>query len=358
MGDRYTIKFDDNPRYKRTSHRYGVQDDIFASSSIIQPLRSTRVETREIDTTPFKILDSPGLLDDYYLNLLDWSNENIISICLGETLYNYSYNDGSVSEIISLEAGYLSSVKSEAGKLAVGTSEGSLHIYDQLRGTQVFRNENQHRISSLEWAENVISLGMKNGVIRHYDIRSNKLIKDVKLHSQEICGLKWSPNKQFLASGGNDNLVQITQIGLNSIYCSFARHQGAVKAMDWCPWRNSILVTGGGTKDKTIRFWDITDRKEEKVINVDSQVCSLKFIGKYKELITGHGYSENDIRIWKANQMKMMKSFGKHESRVLHLAVSPDENVVASISADENLKFWNIAKNEPIIIKRDSVDFR
>jgi hypothetical protein len=23
-------------------------------------------------------------------------------------------------------------------------------------------------------------------------------------------------------------------------------HKGAVKALDWCPWKNSLLATGGG----------------------------------------------------------------------------------------------------------------
>ncbi|QYS94070.1 WD_REPEATS_REGION domain-containing protein [Trichoderma simmonsii] len=32
------------------------------------------------------------------------------------------------------------------------------------------------------------------------------LIAKVSLHSQQICGLSWSPNGRFFASGGNDNL--------------------------------------------------------------------------------------------------------------------------------------------------------
>jgi cell division cycle protein 20 (cofactor of APC complex) len=33
--------------------------------------------------TPERILDAPNLIDDYYLNLLDWSNTNILAISLG-----------------------------------------------------------------------------------------------------------------------------------------------------------------------------------------------------------------------------------------------------------------------------------
>ena len=32
-------------------------------------------------------------------------------------------------------------------------------------------------------------------------------------HQQEVCGLKWSPSGNQLASGGNDNLLHIWQSG-------------------------------------------------------------------------------------------------------------------------------------------------
>jgi cell division cycle protein 20 (cofactor of APC complex) len=36
---------------------------------------------------PEKILDAPDLKDDYYLNLVDWGDNDIISISLGSSLY-------------------------------------------------------------------------------------------------------------------------------------------------------------------------------------------------------------------------------------------------------------------------------
>ena len=36
---------------------------------------------RKIPEEPERILDAPQLIDDYYLNLLDWGNQNILSVC-------------------------------------------------------------------------------------------------------------------------------------------------------------------------------------------------------------------------------------------------------------------------------------
>lgn len=34
-----------------------------------------------------QVLDAPGLVDDFYLNLLDWSSENILAAGLGNCVY-------------------------------------------------------------------------------------------------------------------------------------------------------------------------------------------------------------------------------------------------------------------------------
>lgn len=35
-------------------------------------------------------------------------------------------------------------------------------------------------------------------------------------------------------------------------------HTAAVKALAWSPHRNSILATGGGSTDKSIKLWNTT----------------------------------------------------------------------------------------------------
>ena len=60
-------------------------------------LSHTRVGTRALSLTPDltpgrrqapeRILDAPELLDDYYLNLLDWGKNNVLAVALGDSIY-------------------------------------------------------------------------------------------------------------------------------------------------------------------------------------------------------------------------------------------------------------------------------
>ena len=59
--------------------------------------------TRHIASAPERILDAPDLQDDYYLNLIDWSAKNVLSVALGQTVYLWDAGDGSIQELMSLE---------------------------------------------------------------------------------------------------------------------------------------------------------------------------------------------------------------------------------------------------------------
>ena len=128
-----------------------------------------------------------------------------------------------------------------------------------------------------------------------------------------------------------------------------AGHKAAVKALAWCPWQRNLLATGGGSSDKTMRFWNIENGKSVNVVNTESQVCSLIWNKNDKEILSSHGYSENQLSVWKVffsliqypgcTKIAEMKG---HTQRVLHMTLSPDETTVCSASADETLRFWKI----------------
>ena len=110
-------------------------------------------------------------------------------------------------------------------------------------------------------------------------------------HKQEVCGLKWSFDESTLASGGNDNKIFIWKNGYKQELFKFEEHTAAVKALAWSPHKFGLLVTGGGTADRTIRFWDINEGKLIDTIDTGSQVCNLIFSKNSNEFVSTHGYS-------------------------------------------------------------------
>ena len=119
-------------------------------------------------------------------------------------------------------------------------------------------------------------------------------------------------------------------------------HQAAVKALAWCPWQKNLLASGGGTADRMIRFWNANNGMMLNEVDTHSQVCALQWSQHDKELVSSHGYSHNQIILWKYPSMVKVAELTGHTSRVLHMAQSPDGTTVVTAAADETLRFWKI----------------
>lgn len=193
-----------------------------------------------------RVLDAPGIADDYYLSLLDWSASNILAVGLGNAVYLWNATSGSVQELcqVSDEGDSISSVSwcADGTHLAIGDSIGRLHLWDVEDGTRVrllkppsFHTAERSvllgsRIGSMSWNDFLISGGSRDGLIRNHDIRAQKsLSSEWKGHDGDVCGLKWSGNGQQLGSGGNDNLVNIWDARSSIAKFTKTEHVAAVK---------------------------------------------------------------------------------------------------------------------------------
>ena len=330
---------------------------------------------RKIPKAPFRILDAPNLIDDYYLNLLDWGKENIIAVALSDELYLWNDNTSKSSLLMSYEnnnsisedplVNYITSLSwMENGlNLGVGLPNGNIQLWDINKKIKLREIEaHNKRVSCLAFNINILSSGSKDRYIKNFDLRlKSPEISKIKKHKQEICALRYSIEGDLLASGGNDNIAYIWDIrnlknnifnfllDENSVnpyeikpYSINNLHQAAVKAMNWCPWKRHVLATGGGSKDKSIKIYSCDCNKLIKNINTDSQVCSLVWNEKEKEIISSHGYNKNQIIVWNFEKNKKICELKGHMDRVLYMTKSPDERFICSGSGDETLRFWKI----------------
>ncbi|OQR88821.1 cell division cycle protein 20 [Achlya hypogyna] len=119
-------------------------------------------------------------------------------------------------------------------------------------------------------------------------------------------------------------------------------HSAAVKALAWCPWERHLLASGGGTADRCIKFWHGATGASLQSVHTGSQVCGLLWSPSERELLSSHGFSQNELCLWSYPRMTRLREFTGHTARVLHIALSPDGGSVVSAAADETLRFWNV----------------
>jgi cell division cycle 20, cofactor of APC complex len=128
---------------------------------------------RRIPIVPEKILDAPGLANDFYLNLLAWSSRNILAVGLENSVYIWNADSGKVVEFCRTPTDdeYVSSVSwaADGSYLAVGTSSGTCtnpgdsQIWDVDSFTKI-RSMKGHtaRVGVLSWDKHIVSSGYVN----------------------------------------------------------------------------------------------------------------------------------------------------------------------------------------------------
>lgn len=311
--------------------------------------------TRHIPSAPERILDAPELVDDYYLNLLDWSCNNAVAIALGQSVYLWNAATGTVDELMHTSAAddYITSVswvKEGGGFLAIGTASADVQLWDVDKQRQV-RSMKGHaaRVGALDWNGHILSSGSRDTTIVHHDVRVREhAVSTLTGHTQEVCGLKWSPDGTMLASGANDNILCIWDNHVTAgekegkAKYTLGAHCAAVKALAWCPWQKGLLASGGGTADRCIKTWNATTGTLLNSVDTGSQVCALVWNPHERELLSSHGFSQNQLTLWKYPSMARVKELTGHTARVLHMAASPDGSCVVSAGADETLRFWRV----------------
>jgi len=322
-----------------------------------------RKHARHIPSVPERILDAPELLDDFYLNLLDWSSNNVLSVALGPTVYLWNASNGAIDQLLELPGGndrVTSLAWSPQGEhMAVGLSDHAVQLYDVAKHKLVstFAGHTA-RVGSLSWNGPLLTSGGRDARIIHHDTRDpSQRLATLNGHTLEVCGLKWSPTGTMLASGGNDNLLNIwdsryKQAGSGRRTCDTPLHRidahtAAVKALAWCPWQQSLLASGGGTADRCIRFWNTRTGACLDTVDTHSQVCALQWSQHDREIVSSHGFSHNQLILWKYPSMVKAAELTGHTSRVLHMAQSPDGTTVVTAAADETLRFWRIFSGAP-----------
>ncbi|KAG7603613.1 WD40 repeat [Arabidopsis thaliana x Arabidopsis arenosa] len=184
---------------------------------------------RYIPQNSERVLDAPGLRDDFSLNLLDWGSANVLAIALGDTVYLWDASSGSTSELVTIDE--------DKGPVTMRTLRGG----------------HESRIGSLAWNNHILTTGGMDGKLVNNDVRIRSSIVGTYVgHTEEVCGLKWSESGKKLASGGNDNVVHIWDRSLASSNPTrqwlhrFEEHTTAVRALAWCPFQATLLATGGG----------------------------------------------------------------------------------------------------------------
>ena len=199
---------------------------------------------KPVPTQPYRILDAPFLRDDFYYSILAYSSTSgFLAVGLCHRVYLWSetlgvqhppFRDQHHSNFVTS----LSFSSENGGKsiLAVGRRAGMLSLWSTFDTTARFEISHpspivcvsfkptktrrpSKRFPNLEVNVEDLAVGDEHGNIWYYSVEwpdgglekkynwngGMTLLAKISAHTQKVCGLAWSPDNTYLATGSNDN---------------------------------------------------------------------------------------------------------------------------------------------------------
>ena len=201
------------------------------------------------------------------------NEDNILAVALGNDVYCWNSSTGDITTLEEMKlppSKVISCVHwIDYRSLAIADTDGVVRLWDIEKRKQMRKlNFNAARVGCMSvggeanpW---VLTTGSKSGEIINFDVRqASPVTSKFNNHCQEVTGLVWSPSGKFLASGGNDNVVNIWSDDVGHDHTrpihELDEHMASVKALAWCPWKAQVLATGGGTLNRHRLYLPLSD---------------------------------------------------------------------------------------------------
>ena len=214
------------------------------------------------------------------------------------------------------------------------------------------RINDQQEVTSMSFIPDSdrLAVGLRDGSIRIVDTGLEKEVGILLGHLDEVRAVSSSADGRLLASGSRDNTIRIWDVAGQKEIGVLNGHERSVSSVAFSP---DGRLLASGSRDNTIRLWDVAGQKEICVLEgPDRGVSSVVFSPDGRLLASGSW--EKTIRLWDVAEQKQVGALEGHDRGITALSFSPDGRLLASGSWDYTIRLWDVAGQKEIgVLKGD-----
>jgi WD40 repeat protein len=258
-------------------------------------------------------------------------------VATGKVVHEFTAPGGFTCSVrFSPDGKFLAAAGYESGP---GRGDSPVYVFDPASGKELARLPTPcsgvRRVVYTPDSKCLISGGF-DGVIRFWDLRNFKEVRQVRAHPGACYSLHITPDGKTLASGGGDG-IRLWDAATGQEFPAPALNRQPALAVAFSP-DGRLLASGN---QKSVRLWEVATGKEALVLGGSTgEVAFLTFSNDGRTLYSSS--YDNKVRVWDARTGKPVRELSAHSNWVWGIALSPDEKALASCSYDGRVLLWDL----------------
>ena len=190
-----------------------------------------------------------------------------------------------------------------------------------------------------------------NGQLKIWNTRTQSCLRTLEC-GQALCSA-FLPGDRIVLLGTKSGELELWDLGSSSLVERVQAHEGAVWSLAVRPDGKGVVT---GSADKRVRVWRFDVVEEEipgtrrttqrlkltqtRELKLADEILSLCF--SPDERLLAVSTLDNTVKVFFVNSLKLFLTLYGHKLPVLDMSISTDSKLIATCSADKNVRIWGL----------------
>ncbi|WP_187647477.1 protein kinase domain-containing protein [Nitrosophilus labii] len=192
----------------------------------------------------------------------------------------------------------------------------------------------------------MLACGGNDYTIRLLSEKADQEFAILELHTDCVQSVAFSKDGEILASASKDKTVSLWDVSSKKHLARLEGHQSYVTCVAFSPVEN---ILASGSWDMQIRLWNIETKQTFYVLkDSKSYINSIDF--NHNGTLLACGTEGGNVIVWELRTKEAKAFFDEHKASVRMVTFHPLKNILASGSEDGSVILWDYQSKEKITL--------
>ncbi len=172
-------------------------------------------------------------------------------------------------------------------------------------------------------------------------MQTRELIRTLKGHNKAVNSVAIHPKGKLIASASDDKTVNLWSLESGKQVITLKGHTDNVITVSFSP-DGKVLASSGDINDKTVKLWFLSENRNITLKGHSDWfggIDSIAFTSDSKLIASGS--KDKTIKIWQVDTGKELMTLNGHSDHITSIAISSDNKLLASASKDKTVNSPN-----------------